>query len=111
MKTLNIIIALVLYSTTVFGQVGMASWYGAENSKSSTGKRLIRNKPAVAHKTLPFGTKVKVTCIKSKKTVIAVVDDRGPYTKNRIIDLNRTAAVKLGMIKDGVTKVKIEIVK
>lgn len=65
----------------------------------------------MAHKTLPFGTKVKVTCIKSKKTVIAVVDDRGPYTKNRIIDLNRTAAVKLGMIKDGVTKVKIEIVK
>lgn len=105
------IIAFALFSTTAFGQVGMASWYGAENSKSSTGKKLIRNKPAAAHRTLPFGTKIKVTSIRSKKSVVAVVDDRGPYTRNRIIDLNRIAAVKLGMIKDGVTKVKIEVVK
>ena len=108
---MKIVLLIIMLPIPVFGQVGMASWYGAENSKSSTGKKLIRDKPAAAHKTLPFGTKIKVTSIRSKKSVVAVVDDRGPYTKNRIIDLNRIAAVKLGIIKDGVTKVKIEVVK
>jgi rare lipoprotein A len=89
-------------------QTGVASWYGPENYRSSTGKRLTNKVPALAHKTLPIGTKVKVTELKTKKSIIAVVEDRGPYTKNRIVDLNKIAAQKLGMINIGITKVKIE---
>lgn len=105
MKTLMMILLL---PSMAFGQVGMASWYGFENSVSSTGKRLTRTKPAVAHKTLPIGTLVRITSIRSRKSVVAVVEDRGPYTKNRIVDLNKFAAAKIGMLKDGVTKVKVE---
>lgn len=92
-------------------QKGMASWYGRENKKSSTGKRLTHKTPALAHKTLPLGTVVKVTSVRTNRTVKAVVEDRGPYTKNRIVDLNYPAAKELGIIKDGITKVKVEIVR
>jgi rare lipoprotein A len=103
------LLAMLLLPSMAFGQVGMASWYGLENHISSTGKRLSRRTPAVAHRTLPIGTKVRVTSIRSKKSVVAVVEDRGPFTKNRVVDLNRVAASKIGMLKDGITKVKLEI--
>ena len=79
----------------------MASWYGKENKKSATGKPLHKKQPALAHKTLPFGTWVKITSIRTKKQVIAVVEDRGPFTKGRIADLNFLAAKELGIIKVG----------
>lgn len=103
------LLAMLLLPSMAFGQVGMASWYGPENSVSSTGKRLSRSTPAVAHKTLPIGTRIRITALRSKKSVVAVVEDRGPYTKKRIVDLNRVAASKIGMLKDGITKVKLEI--
>lgn len=92
-------------------QKGMASWYGTENSVSSTGKRLKHKTPGLAHKTLPIGTWVKITSVKTNKTVVAIVEDRGPYKKNRIVDLNYPAAKELGIVKDGVTKVKVEIIR
>jgi len=92
-------------------QKGVASWYGRENRISSTGKRLHNNKPAAAHKTLPIGTKIKITNIKTKKSVIVEVVDRGPYTKNRIVDVNLLAALQLGMLKSGTTLVTIQLVK
>ncbi len=92
-------------------QKGMASWYGKENWRSSTGKRLAHKSPALAHKTLPIGTVVKVTSMRTNRSVRAVVEDRGPYTKNRIVDLNYPAAKELGIVKDGITKVKVEIIR
>lgn len=89
-------------------QKGMASWYGKENSVSSTGKKLKHKTPALAHKTLPIGTVVKVTSIRTNRTVKAVVEDRGPYKKGRIVDLNYPAAKELGILKDGITKVIVE---
>lgn len=106
MKTL---IALLLLPSVAFGQVGMASWYGSENRVASTGKKLTRGMPAVAHRTLPIGTIIRITSIRSKKSVVAIVEDRGPFTKNRVVDLNKVAASKIGMLKDGVTKVRIDI--
>ena len=92
-------------------QKGIASWYGKENTKSSTGRPLLPNTPALAHKYLPIGTWVKITSIRTKKHVVAVVEDRGPYTKGRIVDLNYTAAKQLGIIKDGITRVVVEPLK
>jgi len=89
-------------------QSGVASWYGRENKISSAGKRLHNDTPAAAHKTLPLGSRVKITSLKTKKSVVAVIVDRGPYTKNRIIDVNLLAAVRLGMVKSGTTKVTIQ---
>ena len=89
-------------------EVGYASWYGKENSISSTGKRLVPGRPALAHRTLPIGTKVKITSLKTQKSVIAIVEDRGPYIKGRVVDLNITAAKYLDIIEAGICKVKVE---
>ena len=87
---------------------GVASWYGRENRISSTGKPLNPKLFAAAHRHLPIGSKVKVTSIRTKKSVIVTIEDRGPYAKSRIIDLNYLAAKKLGILKCGITKVKLE---
>jgi rare lipoprotein A len=107
-KLIVFIIALLLTMCDSKGEEGIASWYGAENSKSCTGKKLHHNIPAAAHRSFPIGTKLKVTSIRTRKFVVVVVVDRGPYTKKRIIDLNKLAAKKLGMLKSGTAKVIIE---
>jgi len=107
----SIIFTLLLLTLTAYSsETGMASWYGSENTRSSTGKKLTNTTPAAAHRTLPIGTKVKVTSLKTKKSVIVLIEDRGPYTKKRIVDLNKIAAKQLGIIKQGITRVVIEIV-
>lgn len=62
-----------------------------------------------AHRTLPFGTIVNVTNLNNGKVVSVVITDRGPFSKNRIIDLSRAAAIELGLLRKGVGKVKIDI--
>jgi len=64
-----------------------------------------------AHKTLPFNTKVKVTNLSNKKSVIVRVNDRGPFIAGRIIDLSFAAAKKIDLVSVGVTRVKIEILR
>lgn len=64
-----------------------------------------------AHKTLPFGTMVRVTDIESRKTVIVRITDRGPFTKGRVIDLSYAAAGELDMIQAGVVPVRVDIVQ
>ena len=91
-------------------QRGIASWYGRENFVASTGKRLKHKSPALAHRTLPIGTLVKITALKTNRTVLAVVEDRGPYKHNRIADLNYPAAKELGIVKSGLTRVKLEVI-
>ena len=109
MKLLFIAV-LMLTSTSEAApiQKGIASWYGTENLVSSTGKRIQHHSPALAHRTLPIGTMVKITNIKTNKSVIARVEDRGPYIHSRIIDVNKAAAKKLGMINSGTAKVIVE---
>jgi rare lipoprotein A len=64
-----------------------------------------------AHKTLPFDTKVKVTNLKRKKSVTVRVNDRGPFVAGRIIDLSYAAAQRIDLIPDGVTRVKVEVLR
>ena len=102
------ILLFLLFCVNCSANEGMASWYGRENRISCTGKPLNRKLFAAAHKHLPIGAKVKVTSIRTKKSVVVIIEDRGPYAKSRIIDLNYLAAKQLGIIKCGITKVKLE---
>lgn len=92
---------------------GLASYYGAEfhGKKTASGEIFNQWDYTCAHKTLPFGTRVRVTNLKNKKYVVVRVNDRGPWTGGRVIDLSYAAAKQIGMVADGVVKVKIEILK
>ena len=105
---MKFIVLFLLFCVNCSANEGMASWYGRENRISSTGKPLRHKSFAAAHKHLPIGSKVKVTSIRTKKSVIVIIEDRGPYAKSRIIDLNYLAAKQLGIVKCGITKVKLE---
>lgn len=90
-------------------QCGGASWYGPgfNGRLAASGERFNQNAMTAAHKTLPFGTIVKVTLAKTGKSVTVKINDRGPYHGGRIIDLSKAAATKLGMIDAGTGKVCI----
>ncbi len=92
-------------------EYGMASYYGDEFNGGATasGEAYDKNKLTAAHKTLPMGTKVRVTRLDSKKSVVVRINDRGPYLKGRIIDLSGRAASSLDMIADGTAEVKLEV--
>lgn len=94
-------------------QVGMASWYGKKfhGRPTSSGEIFDMYKLTAAHKELPLGTRVRVTNLKNRKSVILKVNDRGPFIKGRIIDLSYGAAKIIEMVEDGVARVRIEIVR
>jgi len=66
---------------------------------------------AAAHRTLPFGSKVRATHLKSGQEIVVTIIDRGPFVKGRIIDISRKAAKALGMLKQGVAKVGIKVIE
>ena len=88
-------------------QCGTASWY-ALTSKTASGERMNPNAMTAAHPTLRFGTKVRVTNKKNGRSVVVRINDRGPFTRGRIIDLSKGAAAKLGYINRGHTPVCFE---
>jgi rare lipoprotein A len=91
-------------------QTGKASWYGNEGGpKTANGERYNPNGLTAAHRTLPFGTKVRVTSIRTGKTVIVRINDRGPFRGGRIIDVSAGAAEVIGLKSTGVGEVRIEI--
>lgn len=92
-------------------ETGKASWYGSKyhGKKTSSGERYNKNKMTAAHNTLPFGTKVKVTNLSNDESVIVRINDRGPYVGHRIIDVSEVAARKLGIHKQGVGRVQVEV--
>lgn len=96
-----------------FVQYGKASYYGDEfhGKKTASGETYDKWKFTCAHRELPFGTRVRVTNQTNSKSVIVRVNDRGPFVKGRIIDLSFVAAREIAMIKEGIIKVKIEVVK
>jgi rare lipoprotein A len=90
-------------------QTGIASFYW-QGRLTANGERYNPNGISAAHKTLPFGTLVKVTMLNSGRSIVVRINDRGPFVRGRIIDLSRGAASKLGFISSGVTRVKIDVV-
>ena len=87
---------------------GIASYYWQEQM-TATGERFDKRAFTAAHKTLPFGTRVKVTRLDTGSSVIVRINDRGPYKPGRIIDLSERAAEEIGMTARGVTPVKLEV--
>ena len=92
-----------------YRETGLATWYGLEGgSKTATGERYRPYGMTAAHKTLPLGTRVRVTNLSNGRHVVVRINDRGPFGKGRIIDCSKGAAAKLDFIKKGVTKVRVE---
>jgi rare lipoprotein A len=91
-------------------QIGKASWYGAESGpKTASGERFNPNALTAAHRTLPFGTKVRVTSIKTGKSVVVRINDRGPFHTSRILDVSVGAAQAIGIKKDGIGQIRMEV--
>jgi len=88
------------------GQVGHASWY-ALTSKTANGERMNPNALTAAHRSLPFGTKVRVENLSNGRSVVVRINDRGPFVGGRIIDLSKAAAARIGMINAGTAKVRV----
>jgi rare lipoprotein A len=93
----------------VAAQCGKASWYKMGHT-TANGERMNANALAAAHRTLPFGTQVRVENLKNHRSVVVRINDRGPYAGGRVIDVTRGAAVQLGMIQSGVVRVKVSVV-
>lgn len=90
---------------------GRASWYGPgfEGKKTASGELFRRKKLTAAHRTLPFGTQVEVKDVATGKKVTVRVNDRGPFTKGRVIDLSEQAASDLGIKRRGVAPVTLRV--
>lgn len=85
-------------------QVGMASWYRGASRDRASPLDLV-----AAHRSLPFGTSVQVTAVETGQSIVVRINDRGPFGRGRIIDLSRVAADQLGMRRDGVARVRLEL--
>jgi rare lipoprotein A len=92
------------------GSVGIASFYKYE-SKTASGEQFNPNELTAAHRTLPFGTRLRVTNVETGQSVTVRVNDRGPFIPGRVVDVSHSAAEVLGMIDRGITKVKLEVEK
>ena len=115
-KLLAIVLAALPLITSAqiddFEQEGRASFYADkfEGRTTASGERYKHNKATCAHLSLPFGTVVKVTNLDNQRTAVARVNDRGPFVADRIIDVSKSVAERLGMITAGTANVKIEVV-
>lgn len=92
-----------------YDAVGIASWYGPgfAGRKTASGERYRPSEMTAAHKTLPFGTAVKVTNLDNDRSIVVRINDRGPFVHGRLIDLSQGAAKKLGVIATGTARVKV----
>lgn len=93
-----------------FRQVGLASWYGPgfHGRTTASGERFDQNDLTAAHRKLPLGTEVKVTNLQNGRSIVVEINDRGPYIDGRVIDVSKAAARRLGIVEEGVAKVRIE---
>jgi rare lipoprotein A len=90
-------------------QFGKASWY-ALTSKTASGEWANPDAMTAAHRSLVFGTRIRVTNLGNERSVILCVNDRGPFVKNRIVDVTKAAARELGFEQAGLTKVRVDVV-
>ena len=93
-------------------ETGRASWYGKahDGKRTASGERFDIHALTAAHRTLPFGTIVRVTDLRSRRSVNVRINDRGPFRSDRIIDLSYEAAKKLGIVGRGTARVEITVV-
>jgi len=117
LKRTAVLCALVFASLMVnspayaFKQCGKASWYAGPTNTTASGERLRHGANTAAHKSLPFGSKVRVTNKRNGRSIVVRINDRGPFIRGRVIDLTRGGASRLGFINSGVTPVCITRIK
>ncbi len=89
---------------------GVASWYGGEHEgrRTASGARFDPESLVAAHRTLPFGTPVRVTNVGNGRSVVVTIVDRGPFARGRVLDVSRRAARDLGFLAAGTARVRIE---
>lgn len=111
----KLLLILFLIPSLLFSQqYGTASHYSVKcngGTTTASGKRLDDRKSTAAHRSLPFGTKVKVTNLRNGKSEIVTITDRGPFKNGRVIDVSQKAAEKLDFKRQGLARVKLEVVK
>lgn len=102
----------VLAKAQNFKQVGLASWYGKDfhGRKTASGEKYDMHEFTAAHKTLPIPCYARVTNQENGKSVIVKINDRGPFHSSRILDVSKSAAAELGMLKKGTVKIKLEVI-
>jgi len=88
---------------------GLASFY-TEGSETASGEKLDGQKLTAAHRSLPFGTRVRVTNVANGRSVTVRINDRGPFVPGRVVDVSYSAAERLGIMERGITKVKLDVV-
>lgn len=90
--------------------IGLASWYGKahQGKKMANGQNFDSRSFTAAHRSLPFGTRVKVTCLRTGKSVWVTITDRGPWKNQRLLDLSEAAAELIGLKPLGVSRVRME---
>ncbi len=95
-----------------WSEVGVASFYGPEfhGQPTASGARYSDRRLTAAHRTLPFGTRVRVTNLANDRSVVVTVTDRGPFRRGRVIDVSRRAARRLGFLRTGTARVRLELV-
>jgi rare lipoprotein A len=120
MRTLStlVIAAAVLFSPLAHAQdsalldSGSASFYAAkfDGRRTASGEIFRNSDMTAAHRTLPFGSQVRVTNLANGRSVVVRVNDRGPWHKNRVIDVSRAAAEEIGMVRSGTARVTLELI-
>jgi len=89
---------------------GLASFY-TEGSETASGEKLDGQKLTAAHRSLPFGTRVRVTNVANGRSVTVRINDRGPFVPGRVVDVSYSAAERLGIMEQGITKVKLDVIR
>jgi rare lipoprotein A len=107
----TVAVGSVMMTGTAFAKSGCggASWY-ALSSKTASGERMNAAKLTAAHRSMRFGTKIKVTNKRNGRSVVVRINDRGPFIRGRVLDLSKAAANEIGMIRSGHTSVCFEVV-
>lgn len=92
-------------------QTGVASYYSSSlhGRPTASGRTYRKNELTAAHRTLPFGTRVRVTNLENGRTVVVTITDRGPHRKGRIIDLSKRAARELDIVRSGTARVRLDV--
>ena len=99
--------------TAPFAATGGASYYAArfDGRRTASGETFDSSRLTAAHRTLPFGTLVKVTALDTGRSVVVRINDRGPFVSGRVIDLSLAAARRLQMLRSGISQVRLDVVK
>ena len=94
-------------------ETGYASYYASsfDGRRTASGERYRDEALTAAHRTLPFGTVIRVTNLENGRSVEVVINDRGPHRKGRIVDLSRRAAAALGFLEDGLVRVQVDVLE